>query len=44
MVLLFSVLESMKNVELYLPIFQLSAGDSQAGATELVQFIRYKPL
>jgi len=41
---LFSFLESIKNVGLYLPIFQSSAASSQAGATELVQFIRHKPL
>jgi hypothetical protein len=42
MVLLFSFLESMKNVQTYLPNFQSSAGGSQASAAELVQFIRHK--
>jgi hypothetical protein len=37
MVLLFSFLESMKNVQTYLPNFQSSAGGSQAGAACLVQ-------
>jgi hypothetical protein len=42
MVLLFSFLESMKNMQTYLPNFQSSAGGSQAGAAELVQFIRHR--
>jgi hypothetical protein len=37
MVLLFSFLESMKNVGPYLPIFQWSAGGSQVGVADLVQ-------
>jgi hypothetical protein len=37
MFLLFSFLESIKNAEPYLPIFQSSAGGSQAGAADLVQ-------
>jgi hypothetical protein len=37
MVLLFSFLESMKNMEPYLPNFQSSAGGSQACAADLVQ-------
>jgi hypothetical protein len=44
MVLLFSFLESTKIVEVYLPNFQSSAGGSQAGAANLVQFIRHKLL
>jgi hypothetical protein len=44
MVLLFSFLESMKNVQTYLPNFQSSAGGSQASAAELVQFIRHGAL
>jgi hypothetical protein len=34
----------MKNEESYLPIFQASAGGSQAGASGLVQFLRHKAL
>jgi hypothetical protein len=44
MVLLFSFLESMKNVQTHLPNFQSSAAGSQAGAAELVQFIRHRAL
>jgi hypothetical protein len=42
MFLLSSFLESMKNAALYLSIFQSSAGGSQAGATDLVQFLRHR--
>jgi hypothetical protein len=44
MFLLFSFSESIKIVEAYLPNFQSSAGGSQAGVAELVQFIRHQPL
>jgi hypothetical protein len=37
MFLLFSFLESIKNAEPYLPVFQSSADGSQAGAADLVQ-------
>jgi hypothetical protein len=44
MFLLFLFFESIKNAETYLPIFQASAGGSQAGAAGLVQFFRHKAL
>jgi hypothetical protein len=42
MFLLFSFLESMKNAETYLSIFQSSAGGAQAGVAELVQFFHHR--
>jgi hypothetical protein len=40
--LLFSFIESMKKVRLYLASFQWSAGGSQAGAADLVQPLRQR--